>query len=228
MGGLIQIDEHLTPKEANFAEKHKRCCRLERAVLTKRRIKPKSRWQKMARLRVAELETLFKSRYGLCLSDDDAGRDDLEIAFHHLAFIDIPSSVNRMIGWAGRWAPWLAEEEAKQLATKITITPKKFKADSLAQLLNLKMEERTKLRIRTMGAVDATKEEREEIAKRNKVEKKRALRRARGVRPRDEYEAQSLTRMKPWKAEGISKSTWYRRNSSSHANAGERCLARAA
>jgi hypothetical protein len=31
------------------------------------------------------------------------------------------------------------------------------------------------------------------------------------AQPRDEYEAQSVSRRKPWEAEGISRATWYRR-----------------
>jgi hypothetical protein len=36
-------------------------------------------------------------------------------------------------------------------------------------------------------------------------------RRARGARPRAEYEGNSLTRKKPWEAEGVSRRTWERR-----------------
>jgi len=31
------------------------------------------------------------------------------------------------------------------------------------------------------------------------------------AQPRAEYEAQSISRLKPWEAEGVSRATWYRR-----------------
>jgi hypothetical protein len=160
-----------------------------------------------AKLRVAELEKLFYDRYHGCLPDDDAGREDLELLLHHVAYAD-PKG---MIACARQWAPWLSLQEATEIAAKIALSPQFLRADPLAQLLNLGMEERTRLGIRTIGAVDATKEERAEIARRNRAERKKATRRAGGVRPREEYETNSLSNTKPWKAEGISRRTWFRR-----------------
>jgi hypothetical protein len=65
-----------------------------------------------------------------------------------------------MIQSASRWAPWLQGEEARQLAIRIASSHKNFTADALAERLNLTMQERTVLNIRTIGAVDATKEQR--------------------------------------------------------------------
>jgi hypothetical protein len=56
--------------------------------------------------------------------------------------------------------------------------------------------------------------EREERAKGRRERNRKAheaKRRARGVRTRAEYEAQSVSRAKPWLALGISRTTWYRR-----------------
>ena len=179
----------------------------------KHQFKQETAGQRMARLRVAELETIFNSRWGPVLPDDDAGREDMEIALHHVAHIDPTSAIGNMIGWMNKWSPWLAKPEAEQIAKKIARCPKKFRQDHLAQLLNLNMEARKELKIRTIGATDATREERAEIAKRNQVERKKAKRRARGVRPRDEYEGQSLSKKVPWKAEGVCRRTWERRRS---------------
>jgi hypothetical protein len=160
----------------------------------------------MARLRISELETTFTKRYGRYLPDDDAGRADLELLLHHVTRL----GTNAMSGSVRRWAPWLSERDEKVLIERIASSPKDFFADPLAELLNLTMQERTELKIRTIGAVDMTKLEREELAKRRKVEQKKDKRRANGVLSREEYEAQSLTRLKPWAAMGISRSTYYR------------------
>jgi hypothetical protein len=39
----------------------------------------------------------------------------------------------------------------------------------------------------------------------------RERRRSKGVKPRHEYEANSLSATKPWQQLGISRSSWYRR-----------------
>jgi hypothetical protein len=41
-------------------------------------------------------------------------------------------------------------------------------------------------------------------------ERKRQKRRAAGAMLRANYEAQSLSKLKPWEAEGVSRRTWYR------------------
>lgn len=62
-----------------------------------------------------------------------------------------------------------------------------------------------------------------ENAKNDRREKARLRRekerRAAGCVPREAYEAQSLSRMKPWEAEGISRRTWYYRRK----NGGDGC-----
>jgi len=116
-----------------------------------------------------------------------------------------------MIQSASRWAPWLQGEEARQLAIRIASSHKNFTADALAERLNLTMQERTVLNIRTIDAVDATKEQRAKIAKQRRNERRMAKRRAQGVRPRAEYENQR-GKPKPWETEGCSRATWYRRH----------------
>jgi hypothetical protein len=205
-------------QEANFTEKHERACKLEedwaRRERRGRRFKAKTHKQLMARLRVAELEKLYTSRYGSCLPDDDAGRDDLELLLHHVAHIDL----TKVSGSATRWAPWLSQQEARELITKIVSSPKKFRADYLAKRLNLTDQQRAELGIKTIGAADVTKEERKELAKRRKVERIKEKRRAQGIRSRAEYEGRSLTKMKPWEVAGISRATWYRRRSKGYSD----------
>jgi hypothetical protein len=71
------------------------------------------------------------------------------------------------------------------------------------------------LRITTIGAIDRTKDERQADRKQRKRQADRARRQrdrqARGVKPRIEYETNSLARTKPWLTAGVSRSTWYRR-----------------
>ena len=77
--------------------------------------------------------------------------------------------------------------------------------------MGLTEEVRTRLRITTIGAIDLTKDEREEARKARKVEAKRKKRRKQGTKPRNEYLALSKEHAKPWVAEGCSRAKWYRR-----------------
>jgi hypothetical protein len=66
--------------------------------------------------------------------------------------------------------------------------------------------------IRTIGAVDMTPEERKQERELRDRARKRSARRADGITPRNQYlAANAKSRLKPWKAAGISRRTWYRR-----------------
>ena len=54
-------------------------------------------------IRMRELERLFARRYGRLLPDDDAGRDDLIVAAHHIAFeaaeaVDVQNYLDARVG----------------------------------------------------------------------------------------------------------------------------------
>lgn len=160
-------------------------------------------------LRLNDLTKLFRSRYGSTLPDDDAGRDDMQIALHHLACLPRPRPA--IMRWIEIWAPWMSVADAAELAAHAIANPRRYKADALAWGLGLKMEERTMLGITTIGAADMPKAQR--TKRRNAIKRRRqqAYRRKQGAVPRAEYEAKSINRAKPWIAEGISRATWYRR-----------------
>jgi hypothetical protein len=159
-------------------------------------------------LRVAELRRLFQARYGHVLPDDDAGRDDVLIMANHLARGQ--DAERRIALWLGLWAPWMSKQEIIAIATKVIAKPIRWRADKLGIRLRLTEAERTRLGITTIGSVEVTKAER--LARRRQRTRQRVLRlrRAKGVKPRADYEANSLTRNKPWKRLGMSRRSWYR------------------
>jgi hypothetical protein len=163
----------------------------------------------MAALRIAELRRLFKARYRDVLPDDDAGRDEALVMAHHLAH-RAGDPRRRITGWLELQAPWMTPAEIAALISTVLAKPLRWRADKLAARLNLTEAERRRLRITTIGAVDRTKAERIADRKRRKRLIERARRRARGVRPRAEYQRSSVSRAKPWLALGISRRTWYR------------------
>jgi hypothetical protein len=165
-------------------------------------------------VRLRELERVFQSRYGRHLPDDDAGRDDLAIAAHHVAHLG-GDVADHIVAWARMWAPWMAPEEAGELAERVMAKPIRWKADTLAWRLGLTDRERTELGVTTIGAIDVNQAARAERRK----EKKREANRARYARNRQKagkpaitrtaYEATSAARTKPWNACNMSRSAWY-------------------
>ena len=159
--------------------------------------------------RLNDLTDLYRSRCGITLPDDDAGRDYLEIVLNHLA--NRPRPQHAINCWIEIWTPWLTVGEKARILPPILMNPRVWTADELARELNLTMQERTMLGITTIGAIDMNKAQR---AKHRKTKAKLRMRRRRaqvGALPRAQYEAKSISRAKPWIAEGISRATWYRR-----------------
>lgn len=162
-----------------------------------------------AAVRLSELNRLFVHRYGSSLPDDDEGEAMARVAVHHIGRL---RDASRRIGdWLTYWAPWLGLASRERLIRDALECPLRYRADKLGWKLRLTALERRELKIRTIGAMDQTKAERRAQARASKRQRDHARRRAQGAKPRAEYEAQSLEQSQPWKAEGISRRTWYRR-----------------
>jgi hypothetical protein len=162
----------------------------------------------IAALRIGELRRLYTARYGHVLPDDDAGRDDALVMAHHLAK---RSEAERLIpAWLSLWAPWMAPEEVAAMTAGVLAKPLRWKADKLAIRLNLNEAERRRLRITTIGACDLIRKDR--IARRKQQARQRdeVRRRAAGAKLRADYEANSISRSKPWERLGMSRASWYR------------------
>jgi len=167
---------------------------------------------------VRDLTRFFAFTYG-GLPDDDAGRESFFPLAHHVARLNgDPESIIR--DYAASWCPWMPGDELEAYVRRVLAKPYKWSADALGAEIGLLDDAvRTLLGIRTIGAVDVPKAEREKRRAQRKAETKRAKRRAAGSKPRAVYEAESLSRTKPWEAEGISRSTWERRRRGAKADA---------
>jgi hypothetical protein len=160
----------------------------------------------LAALRAAELRRILKDRYCDALPMDRDGRQAAFVMAHALAWC--PDAHKRIPGWLSLWAPWM--NDAPELTAKVLSKPLKWSADKLGAKLGLTDADRIRLKIRTIGAVDCSKEERMQRRMEAKEERRVAKRRAAGTKPRAEYEAQSLSQTKPWEARGISRATYFR------------------
>lgn len=84
-------------------------------------------------------------------------------------------------------------------------------AKTAGKMLEITADERWRCRITTMDPIDETRAERKSLQRQSDRERKERERRAKGVTPRAEYEAASLSQTKPWLAMDISRRTWERR-----------------
>jgi hypothetical protein len=162
--------------------------------------------------RVAELRALYLTRYGTELPDDDAGRDDARLMADHVAACPnaMPEHIRTM---CRQWCPWMDDDEVDRLTIDVMRSPQRYTADTLAKRLGLTAAERSKLDLRTIGAIDLPKAERKARSKDLRRQRNKAYRArkriAKGSKTRAEYEANSLTRTKPWEALGMSRTRWY-------------------
>jgi hypothetical protein len=164
------------------------------------------------RLRLGNLQKLLRDRNGPILPDDDAGRE-------YLMELLLPISVGpnadvKMPNAIAVWAPWMAQKETGATIDQINLTPiyhRKPNARILGERLRVTNWERERLKLWTIAPCDMGGEKGMDWwRKHKKRQRMRELRRLRGQKTRAEYEANSLTRTKPWLALGISRRTWER------------------
>jgi hypothetical protein len=187
--------------------------RLERAEARKRRRPFATPW--IVTFRMAELFKVFCHVYGGApLPDDDDGRDSIKLTFQVLSTTN--KAGDRMVDVARTWAPWLPPDELAALVADVEAHPRRFKADTVAARLGITDEIRTLLKLRTIGAIDKPAEQRAAERREKQRLAKELKRCAAGVVTIAEARA-SRTARQPWKAAGISRSTWYRRRQSAAA-----------
>lgn len=166
----------------------------------------------LARLRLGEVRKVFAHRYGdgaidWTFPDDDAGRDDAGILA--LVAAAVPGKQHdEILRELHNRAPFLTEADARQLVDTAAgfEVQQALEADRLAEIINLTMDQRQALGVRTIGAVDCSKRQRAMRRKQLDRERKRAARaEARAARP-----ARQAKATRPWEEAGTSRATWYR------------------
>ena len=109
---------------------------------------------------------------------------------------------------AKRMGGRITEAEASAITEEASITRRHRTADNLARFLGVTYAQRQALRIRTIGSVDVKKGARKILRQRKDRLYRERKRRAAGMRPQSE----SLSATEPWRALGMSRAAWYRRN----------------
>ncbi|HEV2898862.1 MAG TPA: hypothetical protein VGX71_13700 [Pseudaminobacter sp.] len=171
--------------------------------------------------RLREIELIITSRYGKTVPEtDDADAFIRAAAFSINARCRITGDDfdKALDGWCSRWAPWALPKAGtilRPIMVDLYNRVHDMTADDVARLLCVKLVERVNLGLKTIGAFDVTRAERKRFAKGRKRDADRLRqaenRKAAGRQSRESYLGQSLSTLKPWEAEGISRPTWYRR-----------------
>jgi hypothetical protein len=156
-------------------------------------------------IRLAELSRFLTDRYGETLPDDDAGRDDAFVMANLLA--RTKGQERTITQWLALRAPWLAPDEVVEITSAALRLHLKWTADKLAQRIGLDYATRTRLGIKTIGATDCDAEQRLAIRAQKDRDRKRAKRRDKCETPA----TVSLSKAKPWRSAGFSRSTWFAR-----------------
>ncbi len=164
--------------------------------------------------RMREIEKIIRYRHGNGIPDP-CGTDDADLCLAYLRAVALTPDSQSASSWALVWAPW-ADPVMLDLLDKSALGRKKMpKADAVAKMLYVRMKERTLLGLKTIGACDVSRADRQISAKERKRERDRnrqeQKRRQLGRVDRKSYEATSLTKLQPWLEEGVSRRTWERR-----------------
>jgi hypothetical protein len=139
----------------------------------------------IAAVRIKDLRTIFADRYGDTLPDDDAGREDARVMLHHMAFR--PNAEKIMRAWLGQACAWMPPSETSETISEVFGRQVRWKADTLAEKLNLTDADRTRLRITTIGAIGVSAVERKARRRERQRLGDEARRRAKGAVSRAEY-----------------------------------------
>jgi hypothetical protein len=122
--------------------------------------------------------------------------------------------------WARSKAPRLTLVELEALVARTVTSNKRWSRDQSAAVLGIGVRDSQEHGFKFLGADDDPN-----YVNRNKAKAEKAAARARkyraanGAKPRTVYEANSLSRTKPWEPDGISRRTWERRRKKADASA---------
>lgn len=149
---------------------------IRRRYSTKAKVGKRTR--SMAAIRLAELTRWLDDSYGqgVELDPSDQSVALARLFAHHMGAL--PDAARRIVSWLGDRAPWIKGADRERLISEVMNCPIKWSADKLAWKLGLKDEQRARLKIRTIGAIDCNREQRAERRKRDHAERQRRLRAA--------------------------------------------------
>lgn len=165
-------------------------------------------------MRLREIEKVIRVRHGRHVPDP-GNTDDRDTCVAYIRAAAFSLAGQGLEAWCARWAPWATSADITPIIADAAKRRRMMNANGVAGLIGVKMEERTRLGLKTIGACDLTASERKAAMRDRKRdrdrERQQLKRRAEGRRLRNSPEGHSISKLQPWLAEGISRRTWYRR-----------------
>lgn len=136
------------------------------------------RTRSMAAIRLAQLTRWLDDTFGagVELEPSEQSIRIAKIFVHHMG--SLPDTPRRVQAWIDRYTPWLTLASREVLIAEVMQCPLKWSADKLAWKIGLKDEQRTRLKITTIGAIDCTKEQRAERQRQRRARAERDRRTA--------------------------------------------------
>jgi hypothetical protein len=176
------------------------------------------------RLRKKQLQSLILDQHGMQVPAGRAALPFLQTAaeccgntlLHTGREVTAAAIVGALAIWCATWAPHADLTDIDKIADRAAklggwLPPD----DHIGDRHHVTYAVRERLGFNAIGCWDVSIEEREDLALVRKRERERkrsaAKRAAQGCQPREQYLAQSLTSLRPWETEGISRRTWERR-----------------
>jgi hypothetical protein len=153
---------------------------IRRRYSTKAKVGKRTR--SMAAIRLADLTKWYNDVHGAGteLEPSERSIETLRIFAHHMG--GLPDAPRRIMSWLLSYAPWLEHIERERLISQVVQCPIKWSADKLAWKIRLTDEQRSKLKITTIGAIDCSKEQRAIIRKQKAAERAKRHRELKRVR----------------------------------------------
>jgi hypothetical protein len=134
------------------------------------------RTRPMAAIRIAELKRWLGDVIGAGaeLEPSQWSEGIARIFVHH--FVVLADGNRRAAEWLETYCPWIETRDREYMITEANHCPLKWTADKLAWKISLKDEQRARLKITTIGAVDVSREQRAERRKALRAQLMRKLR----------------------------------------------------
>jgi hypothetical protein len=169
-------------------------------------------------LRLREIEKLIRHRHGMVIPETDDPSYIEAAAFAINALLSTRDEIDKLdehiSGWCNRFAPW-ALSRAAELVRPILLRLRgriyDLTGDEVARLLNVTYDEWLEFRFKTIRQAQLPKEQFNSLRRNNKKKRDRERQALKRREQGATSHSQSLSRTKPWEAEGISRRTWERR-----------------
>lgn len=144
----------------------------------KRNAKVGKRTRSMAAIRLSQLTRWLDDTIGAGV-ELEPNEDSIRLArifAHHMG--GLSDAPRRIASWLGDRAPWIKGIDRERLISEVTQCPLKWSADKLAWKIGLTDEQRTRLKITTIGAIDCNADQRKARNKAKRAERERNRRAA--------------------------------------------------